>query len=146
MTWQLSRLRAISPPSTGITAPVRYDAAGRHRLTVICATSSPAGVETALATALERRVQVLLAGGDRERAMQKEKSRDYYKRRKQLHPEYAGIYADGFLGAQSDMRSFQELLVFKASSQGVGRVGLGRSLESVGGYGRGAPLPLPRLH
>jgi hypothetical protein len=32
--------RAISPPSTGITAPVRKDAAGRHRLKVICATSS----------------------------------------------------------------------------------------------------------
>jgi hypothetical protein len=56
-------LRAISPPSTGITAPVRHDAAGRHGLSVICATSSPEGVETALATALERRVQVLLAGG-----------------------------------------------------------------------------------
>src|SRR6185437_681106 len=33
-------LRAISPPSTGITAPVRKDAAGRHRLSVMCATSS----------------------------------------------------------------------------------------------------------
>jgi hypothetical protein len=28
------------PPSTGITAPVRNDAAGRHRLSVMCATSS----------------------------------------------------------------------------------------------------------
>ena len=33
-------LRAISPPSTGITAPVRNEAAGRHRLRVMCATSS----------------------------------------------------------------------------------------------------------
>src|SRR6476660_3898221 len=32
--------RAISPPSTGITTPVRYEAAGRHRLSVIWATSS----------------------------------------------------------------------------------------------------------
>ena len=32
--------RAISPPSTGITAPVRNEAAGRHRLSVMCATSS----------------------------------------------------------------------------------------------------------
>ena len=32
--------RAINPPSTGITAPVRNDAAGRHRLSVMCATSS----------------------------------------------------------------------------------------------------------
>lgn len=40
---ELSRhhaLRAISPPSTGITAPVRNEAAGRHRLKVMCATSS----------------------------------------------------------------------------------------------------------
>ena len=33
-------LRIVSPPSTGITAPVRYEAAGRHKLKVICATSS----------------------------------------------------------------------------------------------------------
>src|SRR5258707_12562074 len=32
--------RAIRPPSTGITAPVRYEAAGRHRLKVMWATSS----------------------------------------------------------------------------------------------------------
>src|SRR5689334_21128972 len=32
--------RAISPPSTGMTAPVRKEAAGRHRLNVMCATSS----------------------------------------------------------------------------------------------------------
>ena len=32
--------RAINPPSTGITAPVRNEAAGRHRLSVMCATSS----------------------------------------------------------------------------------------------------------
>jgi len=31
---------AISPPSTGITAPVRNEAAGRHRLSVMWATSS----------------------------------------------------------------------------------------------------------
>ena len=33
-------LRAISPPSTGMIAPVRNDAAGRHRLNVMWATSS----------------------------------------------------------------------------------------------------------
>src|SRR5258705_9185459 len=33
-------LRAISPPSTGMIAPVRNDAAGRHRLSVMWATSS----------------------------------------------------------------------------------------------------------
>jgi hypothetical protein len=33
-------LRAISPPSTGITAPVMYEAPGRQRLKVTCATSS----------------------------------------------------------------------------------------------------------
>jgi hypothetical protein len=33
-------LRAMSPPSTGITTPVRNEAAGRHRLKVMCATSS----------------------------------------------------------------------------------------------------------
>ena len=33
-------LRIVNPPSTGMTAPVIYDAAGRHRLKVICATSS----------------------------------------------------------------------------------------------------------
>jgi len=32
--------RAIRPPSTGMTAPVRNEAAGRHRLKVMCATSS----------------------------------------------------------------------------------------------------------
>jgi hypothetical protein len=32
--------RIVNPPSTGITAPVRYEAAGRHKLKVICATSS----------------------------------------------------------------------------------------------------------
>src|SRR6476661_5418820 len=32
--------RAIRPPSTGITAPVRNEAAGRHRLSVMWATSS----------------------------------------------------------------------------------------------------------
>ena len=30
----------ISPPSTGITVPVRNDAAGKHKLSVMCATSS----------------------------------------------------------------------------------------------------------
>src|SRR5258708_4854144 len=33
-------LRAIRPPSTGMIAPVRNDAAGRHRLSVMWATSS----------------------------------------------------------------------------------------------------------
>lgn len=32
--------RAISPPSTGMIAPVRNEAAGKHRLSVMCATSS----------------------------------------------------------------------------------------------------------
>ena len=32
--------RAVRPPSTGMIAPVRNDAAGRHRLSVMCATSS----------------------------------------------------------------------------------------------------------
>ena len=32
--------RIVMPPSTGMIAPFRKLAAGRHRLTVICATSS----------------------------------------------------------------------------------------------------------
>ena len=48
LTWPSQRrwtharyaFRAIRPPSTGITAPVRNEAAGRHRLSVMCATSS----------------------------------------------------------------------------------------------------------
>ena len=36
----VTRYVPSSPPSTGMTAPVRNEAAGRHRLNVMCATSS----------------------------------------------------------------------------------------------------------
>ena len=52
-----------------------------------------------------------LAGAKRERVEDKDAKFQYFKKQQSLHPEYAGIYADSFIGTNLNMRRFQELLV-----------------------------------
>ena len=71
------------------------------------------GGELELGRELQDDLKEIELGDKRSRAHEKEIKYEQFKKQQRLHPEYAGVYADAFLGNEKRMRNFQELLVFE---------------------------------